>query len=303
MLEQRDDFLQRLEHDLPPIEWADADAIRRHGQTHRRRRRTVQVAGALVAALALGVVGTTVRTDHTKPAPIKQLEGVQLSPDLCEQPLLVTALGLQSHPCATTSTPGEYLDAGHGLNVAHPFAVTLPQGWSFQSLAPHGMGSQVDLVADDGTQGIRISVYVGSANGGKRLDIESRAQLLNALQAIPGLAVSKQTRVLVGGLPAIQVDITGSRDLPAAKADCFIGTPCYPVFQQVPVSRLAPPVYTVGATPGTTSRLILPARHGDVSFPATLIWIWDTNPSSGFQVDLQRAQPIVDSLNFIPPSE
>ena len=33
------DFLARVEQDLPPIDWADADRVRHRGQARRSRRR------------------------------------------------------------------------------------------------------------------------------------------------------------------------------------------------------------------------------------------------------------------------
>lgn len=301
MLEQRDDFLARLEHDLPSIEWAEADSIRHRGQAHRRRRRAVELTGALVAALALVLVGTTItRSDHAAPVPIQQHKDVPLSPDLCRQSWLVAAMHVQHQPCATTATPGTYLDANHGLNRIDPFVVTLPTGWSFDSLAPHGLGSQVDLSTYDGAVGIRIATYVGSASA-KPVLMLSRVHLLNLLRAVPGLTVSPESRVRIGGEPAVQVDITSGPSLPPATADCEIQVPCLALFRQVPLGGFGPPPNTVGAVPGTTSRLIFPPAHSGAAFPPTLIWIWDTYPSSDFRAALQRAQPILDSLDFSPP--
>ena len=300
MLEHPDAFLGRLEQDLPPIEWADSDIIRGRGGAHRRRRRQLQLVGALIVVLALAVVGATTRADHVTPAPIRHLEGMQLSPDLCGKPRLIKYMHLQDHPCSRRSDPGRYLDATHGMNAASPFALTLPVGWSFQPLKTYGIGSQVDLTADDGSLGIRLAVYVRPAMG-KHHFMGTRAELLDSLRAVPGLTVSPETKVRIGGQPAVQVDITSGPNLPPAKADCLIAVPCFALFQQSPIVRPVPPVYTVGAIPGTTSRLIFPSAHAYGAIPPTLIWIWDTNPTSNFQADLQRSQPIVDSLDFFPP--
>jgi hypothetical protein len=300
MFEFRGDFLEQVEHDLPPVTWSDADGIRRIGESRRRQTRKIRLAGGLIVALLVLVVATTWRPNHGTPEPIRPPQHVQLSPDLCQNPDLITQVHLDNHPCAATSGPGPYLDAVHGLHLATAFGVTLPPGWSFASLGASGLGSQVDLVRNDHTQGIRLSVYVQPVTQRHNLSIPSRAELLNALRRAPGLIVSPVTRLTIGGEPALQVDLTSGPQLAPPNADCSPGVSCYALLRPTPFAgQPQTTAITVGAIPGATSRLIFPLGHDGIR--PTIIWIWDTNPSADFPTDLQRAQPILDSLDFHPP--
>ena len=299
MLEFRGDFLAQVEQDLPPVTWSDADGIRRSGETHRRRTRQIRLAGGLIVVLLVVVVGAISRPQQGTPEPIGPLKHVQLSPDLCQNPDLITSVHLGNHPCARTSGPGPYLDAVYGLHLATAFGVTLPPGWSFASLATNGVGSQVDIVSDDDTQGIRLSVYVQPVARKYGFSIPSRADLLHWLRRVPGLTVSPVTRVTIAGEPAVQVDLTSGSQLPPAHATCAPAVRCYALLAQTPFYRSADAAVAVGAIPGSTSRLIFPLGHGGIR--PTIIWVWDTHPTAGFPADLQRSKPVLDSLDFNPP--
>lgn len=198
-------------------------------------------------------------------------------------PVPTLATALPRDLCANTGVdcalqPGQYL----AQQFQPPIGFTLlDDGWDNRAYVERAI-QLVRGPVDDPTQSVAIvSGPLDGPKGESGASGTTAAAFLSYLGTVPGMTVAARTAVLVGGLPASQVDITVGN----ANATLF----------QTPITATTDDPFLLRA--GEKARLIV----GDVG-TARVVFILETHGSVALATFLTtEAQPFLASVTFPTP--
>jgi hypothetical protein len=296
------EFAQLLDDATPPDVWVDPDQIRQRVSVQRRAGWIVASITAVFLALLLIAVGPDLLPNASPPQPATPQGTVQAGPIACSYPGGKKKVHLAKYPCPDDFGPGRYLEIVMGFRANGLYSVSLPEGWRFGRQAPLALGSQSDLVTDDGDLGIRITRFVepaGTSRSGTNT-APPPTRWVKLLGRVNGITVSSPQRTTLGGQRVLVVDITANPDSPAPNSVCADDVPCFPLLEPAGATHSA--AAAVGAIPAATSRLYL-FHHLATSLVPSIVWVWTTHPSADFSAQLARADPVLDSLTFLGLSQ